>query len=452
MLSRVTTEKQESIAALCEAIVQGCCLRVEMISLGSFLRRETLTLQHESLLAAALGLEGALPALKYLSVEYQLSTDGLIALSRALQGGSAPALRGLVICGHLMGDYNNAWDPMASMLEARASLPGCARFENFSMNCWLNNAPLDTQIRLLRALLPSVKKLPMFRWKHAFEACFVEIKAPFLTVLDVILCENNGAFFSWKVLEAAPALEIIKFSNHGTSPLKSISVALEHNALQNLQRLKVEQDVRVEVGDIREFADALEHSVCATRLESLEFDRCYLMEDIMRALAGPLSRGAFPALTYLTFSDDDIGEEGVVVLAESLSNATQTSLRSLDLSNVGMGDTGVAALAAIVQQGRFDKLSIFKIEKNSGITDQGIIALARAIDARGLPVLKIFTMDGLTKLTAIAVGAIMDALISRCPRLELIFWTHRGPPETDLVRNKLQDAGRGNVKVIGYGR
>jgi hypothetical protein len=73
-----------------------------------------------------------------------------------------------------------------------------------------------------------------------------------------------------------------------------------------------------------------------------------------------------------------------------------------------------------------------------------VTALARAIDAQGLPMLELITIDGLDRLTDIGVGAIIDALIKRCPRLARIAW---GPPENDLVRNKLQEAGRGNVEV-----
>ena len=161
-------------------------------------------------------------------------------------------------------------------------------------------------------------------------------------------------------------------------------------------------------------------------------------------MAAPLRRGAFPALKYLTFSDGDIGDECVVVLANALLNATETRLWEVNLNRVGMGDAGVVALASVVSQGHFEELKYFCFGRNSDVTDQGMTALARAIDAQGLPMLELITIDGLDRLTDIGVGAIMDALIKRCPRLARIAW---GPPENDLVRNKLQEAGRGNVKV-----
>jgi hypothetical protein len=48
-----------------------------------------LTLEQENLLAAVLGLEGALPALKNLNVDYEMTPDGLSNLARALMGAAS---------------------------------------------------------------------------------------------------------------------------------------------------------------------------------------------------------------------------------------------------------------------------------------------------------------------------------------------------------------------------
>lgn len=99
-------------------------------------------------------------------------------MSRALQGGAAPVLQHLLIRGY---DFNygcsdDVWYAIADMVEARASLPGCTRFESFDVNCWLDKAPLEEMIRIMRALLPSIKELREFEWNAAFEACFLEGK------------------------------------------------------------------------------------------------------------------------------------------------------------------------------------------------------------------------------------------------------------------------------------
>lgn len=199
---------------------------------------ETLTLEQENLLVRAFEAEAALPALKTLQVDHALSLGRLIALSRTLRGGTAPLLQHLDIHGRLWGTRDEVWDVIADMVEARVSLSGCARFESFDVCDWLNIAPVEKQTRLLRALLPSVKELPSFQWRHAFEACFVEVKAPFLTVLHVPIDEEDETIFSWKALEAAPALHTIRTDDMGeTSDLlgakvfKSVTTALRHGAL-----------------------------------------------------------------------------------------------------------------------------------------------------------------------------------------------------------------------------
>ena len=88
------------------------------------------------------------------------------------------------------------------MLEARARVTGCKRYE-----FWLDNVSLPARIRILRALLPSVKDLERFEWRHSFEACLREVQLPFLLFLALWLGYNEELqVFSCNVLEAAPAL------------------------------------------------------------------------------------------------------------------------------------------------------------------------------------------------------------------------------------------------------
>lgn len=166
MLVEVVVGKQESIPALCEAIAQGCCRRAERISLGSGC--ETLTLEQESLLAAALGLEGALPALTTLRVDYQLTPNGLSNLARALMEGTAPQLRDLSIGRSGLFDEKYDMVSFANMLEARASIPGCAGFESLHVNncLWFHNASLETQIRCVHQRRVLLQPNPDGNEKH----------------------------------------------------------------------------------------------------------------------------------------------------------------------------------------------------------------------------------------------------------------------------------------------
>lgn len=113
-----------------------------------------------------------------------------------------------------------------------------------------------------------------------------------------------------------------------------------------------------------------------------------------------------------------------MALAESLLTATQTRLRSLDLSQCGLGDKALVALASVIDQGRFEVLQDFYLANNVHVTDQGILALARAIEARGLPMLETFTMDAMDYMTTVGISAIIDALIKGCPKLKTIVHEH----------------------------
>lgn len=204
--------------------------------------------------------------------------------------------------------------------------------------------------------------------------------------------------------------------------------------------------------DVIDFADALEHSGCANRFVSLVLKECNVCEEGMCALTASLRRGGFPALKELDLTDNvNMMDEGVEALARALLEASETRLWNLNLTFVRMTDAVVVALASVVSQGHFEELKLFSLTHNDDVTDEGITILARAIDARGLPMLETFLLDRLNDVADMGIGAITDALIKRCPQLALIVWRHWGPREEDVVRNKLQEAGRGNVKVIDNG-
>jgi HEAT repeat protein len=119
-----------------------------------------------------------------------------------------------------------------------------------------------------------------------------------------------------------------------------------------------------------------------------------------RILADVLSQGCFPALQFFyLYKNPNLTDVGVVALAEALSKTTQTFLTNLNLSDVGMGDEGIGALACLISQGRMEQLEELSLSSNSGVTRQGIIALAEAIDARGLPKLRALNLDGLVRET-----------------------------------------------------
>ena len=135
--------------------------------------------------------------------------------------------------------------------------------------------------------------------------------------------------------------------------------------------------------------------------------------------------------------------------------ATQTVLTSLEVTNLGMGDEGLAALANLISQGRLQEVKTFDfISSNYNLTDEGILALAQAIDAGGLPMLGNFSMgeQEVEGLTVVGISAILQAVISGCPYLRIIGVTRPYRHDTDIeemVKGMVQAVGREGQVYVG---
>lgn len=71
-------------------------------------------------------------------------------------------------------DVDNNVNAFADVLNSRACIPGCKglkRISGLDADMWLDRAMLATQIRLLRALLPSAEELPFVSWSPAPVKC-----------------------------------------------------------------------------------------------------------------------------------------------------------------------------------------------------------------------------------------------------------------------------------------
>ncbi len=161
---------------------------------------------------------------------------------------------------------------------------------------------------------------------------------------------------------------------------------------------------------------------CASQLTHLEFKESNLCPKTVPIVSNIFVRDYFPALERLTlFESVKLCDDGVAALANGLSAACDTRLKSLDLQDVGMGDKGMFALAGLVHRGRFERLELLSISDNEEVSDQGVIALARAIEEAGkcgLPMLRKLWATGL-HFTGAGMGVLASALIHKCPCLTL---------------------------------
>lgn len=184
----------------------------------------------------------------------------------ALASDTAPRLEKIHFNGVRLNDAD--LDAIAAMLEARARIVGCKRIEclKYSQGDF-DRASLATRIRLLRALLPSVKELPFLNWENAIESCFLELKAPYVHSFTTCLA-NEEAVFPENVLEAVPAIETLCIdimNDHllaGAAVLQPITAALQRGSLQNLTMLELAGCTWNE-GDSRSLFVTLQESGCA---------------------------------------------------------------------------------------------------------------------------------------------------------------------------------------------
>lgn len=187
---------------------------------------------------------------------------------------------------------------------------------------------------------------------------------------------------------------------------------------------------------------ALEDSGCAKRLKVLSIDNCNVGEEETRALADLLCRDDLPALEDLSLHGNaDITDAGVVALADALLKSTKTSLRSLILSIVGMGDEGIAALSSLIYQGRMEQIRDLSFAENDDITDEGINVLARAVEAHMLPLLEYIYIMELKGMTITGIRAIGHAVIKGCPQLEDFTLEHDEVDKINVLQCLLKAAG-----------
>jgi hypothetical protein len=94
---------------------------------------------------------------------------------------------------------------------------------------------------------------------------------------------SEAGTFSWKVLEAAPALEMVRLyytqeeneTPHasGAPVLQCLTEALRNSGLQRLEEVRLGGWILGD-NDLMGFADALEESGCATQLVNMTFIDC----------------------------------------------------------------------------------------------------------------------------------------------------------------------------------
>ena len=134
------------------------------------------------------------------------------------------------------------------------------------------------------------------------------------------------------------------------------------------------------------------------------------------ALAAALGRGAMPQLKRLVLTNVGITDAGLVALAPALRRLP--ALEDLDLRyNLLVGDKGLAALVAPSPPagappptGGLAKLKLLNLGYTK-VADAGCAALAAALDSGALPALDKFAMY-VIPASAAAIAAVQEVLLS----------------------------------------
>ena len=123
----------EHTSAFCQAIVEGCCRTVERLELILPDSHPYLTNECTDILAKAIAMDGLLPALRTLFVRDNLTQKERACwakLAEVLAEGAAPQLQRLSFHTSF---GNSGIVVLADMLEARARISGCKRFQRFGI-------------------------------------------------------------------------------------------------------------------------------------------------------------------------------------------------------------------------------------------------------------------------------------------------------------------------------
>ncbi len=360
-----------------------------------------MTLAYVRSLATAMVVPGALQSLEELCfVCYGAWQSGQISLlAGAMASGAAPLLRTLqveCVFGYFKDEDVEA---LAAMLEARAQLSTCRGLEQLHTFGVLDEArSLAMRCRLLRAFLPSATGLDRLEWDAAYEDCFVTVQPSRVT--KMVEEETNTPISEVEVWESLPALEELTYEGACSilpaypSNLDSFLRALNRGvAFQRLQKLSL-SDFDYDAVVWKRALQTLAGAACASQLTSLEFSNSYESPAFVAPVSQLLSQGAYPALNNLAITHSKgVGDTGVVALAQALLDAPTIRLAELSLSNVEIGDEGMAALARVLEAGRFDRLETICLGDSDDVTDAGLGAWVRAIDTagvHGLPILCLF--------------------------------------------------------------
>lgn len=285
-----------------------------------------------STLADLLG-ENALPVLKVFSIDAYENADNVVTIMQAFQGGACPLLEELQI-GIPFDNYyapteeepsmervERGMEAIASAFEIRAAAGTCQGLQYLLDEDWLTPGSVAVRTRLLRALLPSIKELPLIDRLHLdFAAAVKEIGAPYLEYLTV-------------PRDVPPLVEAFSSMSH----LRELG--LDKGSLR--------------MTSLDTFLALIHHH---KRNFLPKFENLWLRDpfdnaaDVKRLFDAVILNGAFASVKKISVICESIEGVKCDMLASVFSGGPLTGLSTLSLANVDGADGGFAALCHVLKE------------------------------------------------------------------------------------------------------
>jgi hypothetical protein len=145
--------------------------------------------------------------------------------------------------------------------------------------------------------------------------------------------------------------------------------------------------------------------------------------------------------------NQNLGDEGVMYLAQGLQGSSKIKLDSLLLISVGMGDAGLKSLAEAIESGAL--LECRKIDVNSNAPLCNIIPFSCALRCGGLKNLT-FVAFNQNKIEPHEVTVLASALIEHCPRLNVLLLPKVGSGPQQAIKEIKDSYGIKRTLVISF--
>lgn len=145
-----------------------------------------------------------------------------------------------------------------------------------------------------------------------------------------------------------------------------------------------------------------------------------------KAITPITGRGALPNLTILNLQENGITWVGMIAFANACASGALTNLIKFSIASNNIGNGGTIALAIAIKPVNKNRIGAFPRLKNldlsdNGIGETGMIAFANACKSRALPELTLLSIDG-NKISDVGLIALASACANMAlPKLKSLY-------------------------------